>query len=474
MTKAFLIRRKRRVDGRPVAAKTWSIRYRLRDGAWKDRPLQVRDKQVAEKLLSEFIVQCEQEAAGVVPPKAMREGLAKSLSDHLAEFVQDLAAKGRARKYVYNLRKLCGRLFTGCNWTMPGEVTSDGFMVWRAGQTRLAAKTLNEYLNAANALFNWMARHGRVLSNPLRSVEKVDTRGREKRKRRALTVEECRRLLALTTPHRAVYVVALATGLRRAELAALTWADVREEALRPFVRVRASVAKNRRMCNQPLTPDAVAVLKQMRGAGESVTDGGAVFPAMPTMEEFRADLDAATISHAADAQGRVVDFHSLRHTLATMLSLSHVSPREAMEIMRHSDLRLTMKTYTDAGQLAVGDALDKLPSLSAVALDRLAVAVGGESLSLGSSSGSPLTNTLTHGLVGTSLDTSGQQAEEQPSKSDNRPEKPGESLRLSSDVAKCPNTAKSSGKATLFISSRADVWPDPSSLVIRHDEMSNL
>jgi hypothetical protein len=34
-----------------------------------------------------------------------------------------------------------------------------------------------------------------------------------------------------------------------------------------------------------------------------------------------------------------------------------------MEIMRHSDMRLTAKTYTDAGLLPVADAVLKLPSL---------------------------------------------------------------------------------------------------------------
>jgi len=36
----------------------------------------------------------------------------------------------------------------------------------------------------------------------------------------------------------------------------------------------------------------------------------------------------------------------------------------AMEVMRHSDMRLTAKTYTDAGLLPVADAVLSLPSLS--------------------------------------------------------------------------------------------------------------
>ena len=36
----------------------------------------------------------------------------------------------------------------------------------------------------------------------------------------------------------------------------------------------------------------------------------------------------------------ILDFHALRHTFATMLACAGVSPRVAMELMRHSDRRL--------------------------------------------------------------------------------------------------------------------------------------
>jgi len=83
---------------------------------------------------------------------------------------------------------------------------------------------------------------------------------------------------------------------------------------------------------------------------------------MPTMKRFKADLTAAGIEFI-NAKGYRADFHSLRHTLATNLARAGTAPRVAMEIMRHSDMRLTAKTYTDAGLLPVADAVLKLPSL---------------------------------------------------------------------------------------------------------------
>src|SRR5207245_2572956 len=100
-----------------------------------------------------------------------------------------------------------------------------------------------------------------------------------------------------------------------------------------------------------------------------------VLKRLPKMEEFRDDLKAAGISGEKDAQGREVFFHSLRHTLGTNLGRGGVPVRVAMEMMRHSDMRLTNVTYTDAAQLPMVEALERLPDFAAIAIEKRA-AVG--------------------------------------------------------------------------------------------------
>jgi len=65
-----------------------------------------------------------------------------------------------------------------------------------------------------------------------------------------------------------------------------------------------------------------------------------------------------------DADRRTVDVHALRHTTATYLAKAGVAPRTAQTIMRHSDIRLTLGTYTDPKLLDTAAALDALPSLN--------------------------------------------------------------------------------------------------------------
>jgi integrase len=62
-----------------------------------------------------------------------------------------------------------------------------------------------------------------------------------------------------------------------------------------------------------------------------------------------------------DEMGRRADFHALRKTFGTALVLNGEHPRVVMEAMRHSDMKLTMKLYTNATQLPVAATMKRLP-----------------------------------------------------------------------------------------------------------------
>ncbi len=67
--------------------------------------------------------------------------------------------------------------------------------------------------------------------------------------------------------------------------------------------------------------------------------------------------------HHLDAHGRRADFHALNVTFGTNLVLAGVPIRVVQELMRHSDIRLTMKVYTDASKLPLTEGVAVLPSL---------------------------------------------------------------------------------------------------------------
>jgi len=65
-----------------------------------------------------------------------------------------------------------------------------------------------------------------------------------------------------------------------------------------------------------------------------------------------------------DAQGRRVDLHSLRVTLGTNLISSGAPLVVVKELMRHSDIKTTLRHYADFSQLPLAEAVANLPALT--------------------------------------------------------------------------------------------------------------
>jgi integrase len=348
---------------KPKGSRIWRWRFRLHseDGRIEDVSLGTSDKQVAEKRRGEMLREREHERAGFIPPKAVRYSAQRSLAEHLVDFVGDMRRRGKSDKYLANIQFRVGALIAACRWSLPKDVTADTFQQWRQEHQDLAAKTVNDYLEAARCLFNWMVKNGRVVANPLVTVEKVSMVGTDTRERRAMTDDEVRALLAVSGERNAVYLMAVHTGLRRSEIAALKWSDLTLDAVTPFVQVRASTTKNGKSAAMRLHPDLLAALLEHKA--KAAGDCDLVFPRMPRIERFCRDLKKAGVPYK-DAQGRYADFHSLRKTFGTNLQKAGVPSRVAMKAMRHSDRRLTDKIYTDENMLDTWSAIGGLPSFT--------------------------------------------------------------------------------------------------------------
>jgi integrase len=202
---------------------------------------------------------------------------------------------------------------------------------------------------------------------------------------RALTAAQCRRLLAGVRGDRleALYVVALATGMRQGELLALRWADVDLAAGRLAVRgtlqrdqgggwaVREpKTHRSRRQV--ALAPVAVAALRahrdrqdaERRTVGSRWEDNDLVFA-----NRVGRPLSAQNLvqRHFHPLLARLslprVRFHDLRHTAATLLLAEGVHPKIVSELLGHKEVDVTLNLYshvTPAMHQAAAEALGKL------------------------------------------------------------------------------------------------------------------
>jgi len=356
-------KRRFRRNGVLHQTRSYYLRYRLGEmhvDRWKS--LGVSDKQVAEKKARDFLREKEQEAAGILEPKVIRSAASRPLAEHLEDYLADLEKRNRSGRNGKGARKLKARitrLLSECRWRVAFNVTADSFITWRSLEKQ-SARTLNHYLQGMVSFLNWMERVGRIKGNPLKFVGKVDERGQEKRKRRAFTDEELQRLVKGSGPRGIVYHVAARTGLRQGELQRLIWDDLRLEESVPVIRVRIASAKNKKEEKVPLIPEIVEVLKKHRAA--KVVASALVFSSIPQARTLRTDAEKNGIVYC-DESGRYADFHALRHTWATFLQRNGIPQRFAMSLLRHSDIKLTSKVYTDETQLPIYEAIKELPRL---------------------------------------------------------------------------------------------------------------
>jgi len=343
-------------------SRLWSARIRL-DGWSKLRhfPLHVTDKRVADQKMRELITELERETHGVGVPKATRKAQQTPLLEHHAAFLAACESAKLSPNTLNKYRHSLPKLFERCGWKSLRDVSAPSFVAWRE-RSGLLPKTVNDLLGSMRTMLLWMRRSRLILADPLSEVRKVHN-DRLGSFRRSLSVEELQRLLAKSPRHRAViYQTIVYTGLRRAEMNGLKWDDFKLSDAHPHVRVPSSISKNRKESIHHLRPELAETLRMARPAGAKPDDF--VFRGqMPRIPTFKRDLAAAGIPFE-DARGRRIDLHGLRKTYGTMLAAAGVSPRVAMELMRHSDMKLTMGVYTDVAQLPMIAETARLPSLT--------------------------------------------------------------------------------------------------------------
>jgi len=349
---------------------TYRVCYRV--GRKVKRILAYTDKAASLGMLTRLEKELAKGKEGLTDPYA--EHRDRPIVEHLADWVTELRQTGCTPYYASQCEARITRLIEECGWKLLADMKPESFIAWRKNATSnidhklkdksmaklnfMAPKTQNHYLATLGAFCNWCIERKRMEYNPTADVASVEQSGDVRRKRRALTPDQVTTLLAaVPNEYKLLYRMFLTTGLRRNEAAKLQWGDLHIDGPTPFLQLRAQTTKSKRADALPLRADIAAELKMTRnGAG----DADPVFRRVPLITEHCRWLDAAGIPYL-DAQGRRLDIHALRHTYGTLLSKAGVSPREAMSLMRHTDMRLTMNVYTDPRIFDLANAVEKLP-----------------------------------------------------------------------------------------------------------------
>jgi integrase len=251
----------------------------------------------------------------------------------------------------------------------------------------LAPKTVHYMRGTLRGALNQAVKWGMVTRNV---AALVDPPGRSTSDEVVpMDLAEVRRFLDAIRGDRleALYLVALALGLRQAELLGLTWDDVDLDA--GLIRVRRSLqrvageyrlmdVKTRLSRRDVVMPPTVAARMQEHRARQAAellaapwwgnewglvftTDRGRPMHGSVVTHVFQRKLDAAGL--------RRLRFHDLRHSCDTLLQALGVPPRVVMDILGHTALSMTMERYAKALPATRRDAADRMELLISGRLD---------------------------------------------------------------------------------------------------------
>ncbi len=236
-------------------------------------------------------------------------------------------------------------------------------LVNERSQTGLSPKTVRYMLGTLRAALNQAIRWQLVSRNV---ATLVDGPRVEQFEIQPFSPDEARRFLESIKGDRleALYSVALTMGLRQGEALGLRWQDIDLEM--GYLRVSKQLQrfdgklhlvepKTKRSRRSLAMPSTIAKglsrhrsvqADERRVAGSRWVDTGLVFT-----RPIETGLEGTAITkdfHRRLAQAGLPQrrFHDLRHSCATLLLVQGVSPRVVMDVLGHSQIGLTMNTYS--------------------------------------------------------------------------------------------------------------------------------
>ncbi len=312
-------------------APTFWAQYRDADGRMVVESTGCRDKQAARHVLAEKLKRVEHIKAGILTAQECRTAdyATLPLEAHLEAYMQHLQAKTIRGKRISvghrsNVKRQLKILIKDCPFKRLRDITRDAMEKWmnRAEAGGMGARTRNTYRAAIVAFCNWCVETDRMATNPLARLCRADEHADTRKKRRAMTEAELRRLFRaahlrplaeygrrtirlpkeqrkgrrtwykeLLTPanfdaaveramellkvepdligdllwqgrERAlVYKVLALTGLRKGELASITLGQLWLDEKHPYLELKAKDEKSGRGSQIPLRKDMVAELR---------------------------------------------------------------------------------------------------------------------------------------------------------------------------------------------------------------------
>jgi integrase len=234
---------------------------------------------------------------------------------------------------------------------------------------RLRDRSIANILTPLRLALDAAVAEGLLEANPAQHVvlpRRRNGRAWSSSERRYLTRAELVRLLdEVPSKWRPLFELLAATGLRISEAIGLRWSDLALDGDSPHLHVKRAIVKGVLVAPKSrhgarliaLTPDLAATLRTYRPNG--APEDAFVFPGRDGAASDQGSLRRRVLVPAAGRAGLTgVGFHTLRHTCASMLIESGLSPLRLQRWMGHHSAGFTLETYGHLIDGDLGPALD--------------------------------------------------------------------------------------------------------------------
>jgi integrase len=320
----------------------WYCRYLDLDGKRKNRPTHQTTKAAALRYVAEIEARVARGQIGILEPTEEEQRVKTLTVAELAErFLKEYDAprlKDR-RAYMQNARTMVhARLLPYPLATLAAlKVKKLDVVTYRdALRRKYMPATVNLSLAYLHRIFAW-AIDAEIIDcrNPVSHVERMRTTPSDERYSR----EHCERLLGPDGDP--MIAAALLTGMRRGELRALRWADVRFDlGCIEIKRSFKTTPKSGKARTIPLHSDLAPILREWQARCPQTAEA-VVFP-VQSGGKYRAGRkeDLCEVRETLQAAGCLGDldhpWHAMRHTFATLLAESGASIDAIARILGHS------------------------------------------------------------------------------------------------------------------------------------------
>jgi len=264
--------------------------------------------------------------------------------------------RGRlAPSALVEVRPTSRLLRESCGATPLSRISSrmvERFFSRRLQQVRPAAA--NKDLRTLKALLNRAVGRGCLERDPTAGLKQVREPEND---RRALTCEEVSRLFlaSASATWRMLIALAVTTGMRRREAAALRWEDVDLSTGTAWVRNRHErPTKSRKSRERFLIPEVCGLLRRLSREGDFVfatRDGRPL--ANNVWRDFQEIVKKAGIKRCS--------IQDLRRTFASQLAMAGVNQAVVQKLVGHASISTTCKYYTNVLPPALRSAQAALP-----------------------------------------------------------------------------------------------------------------